>query len=264
MKNMRRGVIEMLEELFGLANKVAVVTGAGSGIGLSLSRALVRAGVRVAVVDRDKVAGQKAAEELRGNTKSAKAFYADIAKENEVAQMVTAVEKEMGPIDILINNAGINIRKKAMEYDLSEWERILNINLTGAFITSRAVGKGMIARRSGRIVNISSIASTIGLVDRAPYCASKGGLSQLTKVLAIEWAPYGITVNAIGPGYMNTPLIANLIEQPDFKAQVKSQVPLGRIGETEDLHGILLVLCSKAGAYITGQTILIDGGWSIW
>ena len=261
---MRRGVIEMLEELFGLANKVAVVTGAGSGIGLSLSRALVRAGVRVAVVDRDKVAGQKAAEELRGNTKSAKAFYADIAKENEVAQMVTAVEKEMGPIDILINNAGINIRKKAMEYDLSEWERILNINLTGAFITSRAVGKGMIARRSGRIVNISSIASTIGLVDRAPYCASKGGLSQLTKVLAIEWAPYGITVNAIGPGYMNTPLIANLIEQPDFKAQVKSQVPLGRIGETEDLHGILLVLCSKAGAYITGQTILIDGGWSIW
>jgi len=254
----------MLEELFGLANKVAVVTGAGSGIGLSLSRALVRAGVRVAVVDRDKVAGQKAAEELRGKGASAKAFYADIAKEKEVAQMVTAVEKEMGPIDILINNAGINIRKKAMEYDLSEWERILNINLTGAFITSRAVGKGMIARRSGRIVNISSIASTIGLVDRAPYCASKGGLSQLTKVLAIEWAPYGITVNAIGPGYMNTPLIANLIEQPDFKAQVKSQVPLGRIGETEDLHGILLVLCSKAGAYITGQTILIDGGWSIW
>jgi NAD(P)-dependent dehydrogenase (short-subunit alcohol dehydrogenase family) len=259
----RRGV-KMFEQLLDLSDKVAVVTGAGSGIGLSLSRLLVRAGVRVAIVDRDRAAGQKAAEGLRGNTESAKAFYADISKENEVEQMVAAVEKEIGPVDILVNNAGINIRKKAMEFDLSEWEQILKINLTGTFITSRAVARGMIARRSGRIVSISSIASAIGLVDRAPYCASKAGVSQLTKVLAIEWAPYGITVNAIGPGYMNTPLIANLMEQPDFKAQVRSQVPLGRVGETEDLHGIILVLCSRAGAYITGQTIYIDGGWSIW
>lgn len=261
---MERGVVKMIEQLLGLANKVAIVTGGGSGIGLSLSRVLVQAGVKVAIVDKDKAASQTAAEELRGNTESAKAFYADISKESEVEQMVAAVEKEMGPIDILVNNAGINIRKKAMDFNLSEWEQIIKINLTGTFITSRAVAKGMIARRSGRIVNISSIASAIGLVDRAPYCASKGGVSQLTKVLAIEWAPYGITVNAIGPGYMNTPLIANLVEQPDFKSQVRSQVPIGRIGETKDLHGIFLVLCSKAGAYITGQTIYIDGGWSIW
>lgn len=261
---MGRRAIEMLKEFLGLANKVAIVTGAGSGIGLSISRVLVQAGVRVAIVDRDRVAGEKAAEELRGNTESAKAFYADISKENEVDRMVAAVEKEMGPVDILVNNAGINIRKKAVEFDLSEWKQVLNINLTGTFITSRAVAKGMIARRSGRIVNISSVASAIGLVDRAPYCASKGGVSQLTKVLAIEWAPYGITVNAIGPGYMNTPLIANLLNEPGFQDMVRSQVPLGRVGETEDLHGIILVLCSKAGAYITGQTIYIDGGWSIW
>jgi 2-deoxy-D-gluconate 3-dehydrogenase len=191
-------------------------------------------------------------------------FTADISKENEMEKIAAEIEARMGPVDILVNNAGINIRKKAMDFELSEWEQILDVNLTGTFITSRAVAKGMIARRSGRIVNISSVASAIGLVDRAPYCASKGGVSQLTKVLAIEWAPYGITVNAIGPGYMNTPLIANLMDQPDFKALVRSQVPLGRVGETEDLHGIILVLCSKAGAYITGQTIYIDGGWSIW
>ncbi|NIT04495.1 SDR family oxidoreductase, partial [Candidatus Saccharibacteria bacterium] len=115
-----------------------------------------------------------------------------------------------------------------------------------------------------RIVNISSIAGNIGMTDRAPYCASKGGVSQLTKVLAIEWAPYGVTVNAIGPGFIRTPLISALFKNPDFQEMVRNSTPMGRIGETEDLQGILLVLCSKAGDYITGQTIYIDGGWSVW
>jgi NAD(P)-dependent dehydrogenase (short-subunit alcohol dehydrogenase family) len=122
----------------------------------------------------------------------------------------------------------------------------------------------MIRRRAGRIVNMSSVASAIGLIDRAPYCASKGGVSQLTKVLAIEWAPYGVTINAIGPGFMRTPLISELVDGSDFKNTVRALVPMQRIGETQDLQGILLVLWAKAGAYIRGQTVYVDGGWSIW
>jgi NAD(P)-dependent dehydrogenase (short-subunit alcohol dehydrogenase family) len=250
--------------LFDLPGKVGIVTGGSSGIGLSVAKALARTGVKIAIVNRTAGTGEKAAAEIRKEGGIAASFPADVTRKDNVEAVVEAIEGEMGAVDILVNSAGINIRRKALEFGLREWQQILDTNLTGTFLACQAVGRRMIARGKGRIVNISSIGSAIGLVDRAPYCSSKGGLSQLTKVLAIEWAPYGITVNAIGPGYMNTPLIANLMKQPGFQELVTSQVPLGRVGETEDLHGILLVLCSKAGAYITGQTIYIDGGWSIW
>ncbi len=254
----------MYEEMFDLKGKVAIVTGGNSGIGLSMAQTLAKAGVNVAIVNRRAEEGQKAADSMRDQGGEAQAFPADVSKKDEVEAVIKAVEEQMGPVDILVNSAGINIRKKALEYDLSEWQQILDINLMGTFIACQAVGRRMVDRRKGRIVNISSIAGNIGMTDRAPYCASKGGVSQLTKVLAIEWAPYGVTVNAIGPGFIRTPLISALFKNPDFQEMVRNSTPMGRIGETEDLQGILLVLCSKAGDYITGQTIYIDGGWSVW
>jgi len=254
----------MFEEMFDLKGKVAIVTGGSSGIGFSMAQTLSRAGVNVAIVNRRPEEGQRAAEKIREQGGEAETFPADVSKKDEVEAMVRAVEDEMGPVNILVNSAGINIRKKAVEYDISEWQQIIDINLTGTFLTCQAVGRRMIERRRGRIVNISSIASIIGMTDRAPYCASKGGINQLTRVLAIEWAPYGVTVNGIGPGFIRTPLIAELMKDPTFQEMIRSSTPLQRIGETEDLHGILLVLCSKAGYFITGQTIYIDGGWTVW
>jgi len=250
--------------MFDLKGKVAIVTGGNSGIGLSMAETLCKAGVKVAIVNRRAEEGQKAAENMRGQGGEAQAFPADVSKKDEVEAIVKAVEEKMGPVDILVNSAGINIRKKAVEYDISEWQQILDINLMGTFIVCQAVGKRMIDQRRGRIVNISSIASTIGLTDRTPYCASKGGVNQLTKCLAIEWAPYGVTINAIGPGYIRTPLIAGLMKDPAFQEMVNKSTPMQRIGEPEDLQGILLVLCSKAGDYITGQTIYVEGGWTVW
>ena len=255
---------EILQEMFGLGNKVAVITGGNSGIGLSMARILGNAGARLAIVNRTRKTGDVAVSSLSEEGLVARAFSADVSIKEAVDDMVYDVEKEMGNIDILVNSAGVNIRKKAIEYNEEDWDQMLNINLKGTFLTCQAVGRRMTERGSGRIVNISSIASFVGLTDRAPYCASKGGVTQLTKALAVEWATYGVTVNAIGPGFVRTPLITGLLKDPGFQEKVATLVPMQRIAEPEDLQGILLVLCSKAGSYITGQTIYVDGGWSIW
>ena len=255
---------QIFEKIFDLENKVGIVTGGSSGIGFAIARALGYAGVKIAIVNRHEASGSEAAANLCEDGIEAKAFSCDVSIKDDVEAMVEAVEKALGPVDILVNSAGLNIRKKALEFDPAEWDQILDTNLKGSFLTCQAVGRRMVQRRCGHIVNISSIAAFIGLSDRAPYCASKGGVSQLTKVLAIEWAANGVTVNAIGPGYVRTPLIAELMEDNSFQKTVRAQVPMQRIAEAEDLQGILLVLCSKAGAYITGQTIYVDGGWSVW
>jgi len=255
---------QIFENIFDLTDKVGIITGGSSGIGLAVARTLGSAGVKVAVVNRTETAGKAAAAGLNAEGIEAKAFPCDVSKIEAVEAMVEAVEETLGPVDILVNSAGINMRKKALEFEPAEWNQILDINLKGTFLTCQTVGRRMVARRCGHIVNISSVGSFIGLTDRAPYCASKGGVSQLTKVLAIEWATSGVTVNAIGPGYVRTPLITALLEDPGFQEMMQTQVPMKRIAEPEDLQGILLVLCSKAGAYITGQTIYVDGGWSLW
>jgi NAD(P)-dependent dehydrogenase (short-subunit alcohol dehydrogenase family) len=254
---------QIFEKIFDLKDKVGIITGGSSGIGLGIAQTLGYAGVKIAVVNRTETTGREAAVGLNEEGIEAKAFPCDVSRKEDVEAMVESVEETLGPADILVNSAGINIRKKALEFDPAEWNQILDTNLKGTFLTCQTVGRRMVERRSGHIVNISSVAALIGLTDRAPYCASKGGVSQLTKVLAIEWATSGVTVNAMGPGYVRTPLITGLMEDTGFQKMINTQVPMKRIAETEDLQGIILVLCSKAGAYITGQTIYVDGGWSI-
>jgi NAD(P)-dependent dehydrogenase (short-subunit alcohol dehydrogenase family) len=254
----------IFEKIFDLKDKVGIITGGSSGIGLAIAQTLGYAGVKIAVVNRTEASGKEAVARLGEEGIEAIAVPCDVSRKKDVEAMVEEVEENLGSIDILVNSAGINLRKKALEFDAAEWDQILDINLKGTFLACQIVGRRMVERSSGHIVNISSIAAFIGLSDRAPYCASKGGVSQLTKALAIEWATSGVTVNAIGPGYVRTPLITELLGDSNFQKTVHTQVPMKRIAETEDLQGILLVLCSKAGAYITGQTIYVDGGWSIW
>jgi NAD(P)-dependent dehydrogenase (short-subunit alcohol dehydrogenase family) len=253
----------MIDRLFDLGGKTAVVTGGSSGIGFALAEALARAGVRVAIVNRTRKTGEGAAQKLSSEGREVRAFCADVTDLGQVEAMAEAVESQMGPIEILVNSHGINIRKDALHFPPEEWNEILAINLTGTFYTCQAVGKRMTARGTGRVVNVSSIGSLVGLENRAAYCASKGGVTQLTKVLAMEWAARGVRVNAIGPGFIRTPLIDALLQSPGFDERVKTLVPCQRVGETHDLVGLVLLLCSRAADYITGQTIYVDGGWSI-
>ncbi len=253
----------MTTDLFQLKDKVALVTGGSSGIGREIAGALAAAGAQVAIINRTPQAGRQAAEEINQAGGKALACPADVSKEDEVEAAVEAVARELGPPDILVNSHGINLRKAALEFDLAEWRQIIDINLTGVFLACRAVGRLMLERRSGSIVNISSVVSLVGRVGLTPYSASKGGVSQLTRNLALEWAPRGVRVNAVGPGFVRTPLTAPLFNSPEFLEEVTRLVPLGRAGEPRDLTGLVLLLSSPAGAYITGQTIYVDGGWSI-
>jgi 2-dehydro-3-deoxy-D-gluconate 5-dehydrogenase len=261
---MEKKSAKVLEKMFSLQGTVALVTGGASGIGFGISQMISDVGGKVAIVDANRENGERAGEVIRKGGGEAISFQCDISKEVEVEEIAQRVEKSLGPVDILVNSAGINIRKKALEFSVAEWQKIIDVNLTGTFLACRAVGKRMVARRSGRIVNIASIGSLIGIGDLGPYCASKAGVSQLTKVLAIEWAPFGVLVNAIGPGRIRTPLTADLIKTEGFDEMIKATVPLQKIGDPEDLVGIVLLLCSSAGSYITGQTVYIDGGWSLW
>jgi gluconate 5-dehydrogenase len=253
----------MIWKLFDIRDQVAMITGGSSGIGLAIAETLTKAGAKVAIVNRDADVGRAVATKLVSLGGQAHAFPVDVGVKENVESVVEAIISHFGGIDILVNSAGINIRKKAIDFSLSDWQKILDINLTGTFAVCQAVGRHMISRRKGRIINISSVAALVGLPDRAPYCASKAGVSQLTKVLAVEWAAYGVTVNAIGPGFIKTPLIVDLLNDPSFQKKIEDTVPMQRVGETSDLQGIVLVLCSGAGAYITGQTIYIDGGMSL-
>jgi NAD(P)-dependent dehydrogenase (short-subunit alcohol dehydrogenase family) len=251
-----------LEGLFDLTGRVALVTGGSSGIGLTISHALATQGAEVAIVNRTLHTGQQAVDEIRARGGKAISHSADVSQLNDVEKAVQMIEENVGPIDILVNCAGINIRKDAVAFKSDEWRQVIETNLSGTFHTCQAVGRRMITRSRGKILNISSIASAIGMKGRVAYCSSKGGVNQLTKALAVEWAPFGINVNAIAPGFIETPLISALTTDAKFQENVKAWVPLGRIGKPRDLIGVVLTLCSDAGAYITGQVIFIDGGWS--
>ena len=250
-----------MSNLFSLEGRVALVTGSAQGLGYTIARGMLDAGARIVLNDVSAAALARAQAALRAEGFDAPGYVFDISDEARVEAAVDAIEREVGPIDILVNNAGIHRRNLLIDMPVEDWRKVIDVNLSGAFIVGRAVARGMIARSYGKIVNISSINAAMVRPNIGNYCAAKGGIVTLTKSMATEWGPYNINVNAIGPGYFLTDLTRPLSEDPTFDQWVKSEVPLRRWGNPEEIVGLAVMLASPASDYISGQTIYIDGGW---
>ena len=250
--------------LFDLTGKVALVTGASKGLGSAIAVGLAQAGARLALCARspEGLAETRAAVEAAGG--EARTFEMDVLSRASVRDAVGAAVAELGRIDILVNNAGVNVRKPALELAEEEWDRVVDTNLKGYFLVAQAVGAHMVARRSGKVINVSSIFGAVGMNNQLAYAASKGGVGQLTKVMAIEWAPHGVTVNAVGPTYFETPLVAALRNDPERFQFINERTPMGRWGQPEELVGTIVYLAAPASDFVTGQTVYVDGGWTIW
>jgi NAD(P)-dependent dehydrogenase (short-subunit alcohol dehydrogenase family) len=251
-------------EQFRLDGRVALVTGASRGLGKAMALALAGAGATVALAGRDAATLHPVAEEIREALGTpALAVPLDLADLDAHSRAIEAVLREFGHIDILVNNAGINIRKDTLQYTPADWDAVLDTNLKGAFFLTQAVGKHMISRGGGKVLNISSMTAFLGLPTVPAYTASKAALQQLTRLLAVEWADHNIQVNAIAPGWILTDLTAPLKEAPHLQPRyqwVLSRTPAGRFGNPEELAGAAVFLCSPAADFITGQVLAVDGG----
>ena len=246
----------MSKSLFDLSGKRALITGSSQGIGLSLARGLAAAGAKVVLNGRSKEKLDAAAAAIDG----AVGYSFDIAEQDQVTQAVDRIEESEGPIDILVNNAGIQRRQPLEDFPLETWKELMRINLDGVFITSQAVANKMIPRGRGKIINIASLQSEAARYSIAPYTASKGAVKNLTKGMCTDWARHGLQINAIGPGYFETPLNQALIDNPEFDAWLKTRTPAGRWGKVEELQGACIFLASEASSFVNGQTLYIDGG----
>lgn len=239
--------------LFDLTGRTALVTGSTRGIGLALARALAGAGARVAINGRSAETVEAVAAGIAG----AVAAPFDVTDEEAVADGVACI----GPVDVLVNNAGMTMRRPLEEFSLEEWRRILDLNLTSAFLVARAVVPGMVERgRGGKIVNVCSLMSEVARETIGPYTASKGALKLLTRAMCADWARHGIQANGIGPGYFRTELTEPLQADPQFDAWLRARVPTGRWGEPEDLGGTIVFLASAASDFVNGQIVYVDGG----
>lgn len=247
-------------ENFSLAGKTALVTGSSQGIGLALAEGLAAAGAKVVLNGRDtrKLANAELALKAKGHAVSTAAF--DVTNEAEAAPAIDALEKRQGAIDILINNAGMQFRTPLEDYPLEKWRELFRVNVESAFIVGKAVSKGMIARRRGKIINISSVQSELGRPTIAPYTATKGAIKMLTKGMCADWAKHGIQVNAIGPGYFKTPLNQALVDNPEFSSWLEKRTPAGRWGNVEELVGAAVFLSSDASSFVNGHILYVDGG----
>jgi len=251
-----------IESLFGLNDRVAVVTGGASGIGLASAALLAEAGAKVAVVDRDRAEAEKACAGLSGTGHLA--LGADVAHEAEVDAACAEIAKRLGRIDVLVNCAGIAIRRPATEVSLADWDKVIAVNMTGTFLFSRAAARHMIAAgRGGSIVQIASIMglSGGGLYPNISYQTSKGAVVNMTRALAVEWAPHNIRVNAVAPTWVKTPFIAGLMQQPELIKRIESVTPLARLAEPEDVASAVLYLAGPAAGMVTGHTLFVDGGF---
>jgi 2-deoxy-D-gluconate 3-dehydrogenase len=246
-------------------SKIAFVTGAGSGLGQASAVALAQAGADVALTELPgkEAAAQETVRMVEAAGRRALAVPLDVTHLPMIHEAVDQVLKQFGRLDILVNNAGINIPRLALDVTEDDWDRVLDVNLKGVFFVAQAVAnRAMVPRGRGKIINIASQNGVIGYFYRAAYCSSKAGVVNLTRVLALEWAKYRINVNAIGPTFLETPLTRPMFENAEFKADVLSRIPLGRIGKPEDVVGAVVYLASPASDLVTGHTLLVDGGWT--
>jgi len=247
---------------FDLGGRVAIVSGAGRGMGSHFAVALARYGADIVLCSRTRSELEEVGAEIRGLGRRVLIQQMDVLKNSEIQAMVEATVKEFGKIDILVNNAGLNVPQWAEEVTEEAWDRVMNTNLKGLFFVAQAVGRVMIKQKRGKIINISSQSGSVGLIMRAAYCASKGGVNLLTKVLAVEWAKYNVLVNAIAPTFVETPLTKPMLAQEDFRNYVLGNIPLGRVGKPGDVIGALIYLASEASSMVTGHVLLVDGGWT--
>ncbi len=247
--------------LFSLEGKTAIVTGGSRGLGKAMTQALSEAGTKVAIISRTESELEKTATEINNQGGDCTYKALDVTNRVDFEEFVKELYEKNGSIDILINGAGVNKRYPFLEFPEDEWNQVMNINLKSVFQATQIVVPYMQKNQYGKIINIASLTSQIGLPNMVAYVSSKGAISQFTKALAVELAQSGINVNAIGPGYFKTELTMPLFKDEEKVAWMKSRIPFKRIGEPEDLKGVAVFLASKASDYITGQTIYVDGGW---
>ncbi len=250
-----------MSELFSVKDKVVLITGSSRGLGASFAAGFAAHGAKVIINGTNQVTVEQSVQEIKAKGGQAAGYAFDTSNSQQVILQIAAIEAENGPIDILINNAGIQRRAPLEEMSENDWRKVIDVNLNAAFIVSKYVAQGMIARRQGKIINITSLMAEGARTSTGNYAAAKGGLKMLTKAMATEWGKFNIQVNAIGPGYFRTELTENLAADPQFDTWVKQRVPSGRWGEPSELVGAAIFLASKASDYINGHTIYVDGGW---
>jgi 2-dehydro-3-deoxy-D-gluconate 5-dehydrogenase len=250
--------------MFDLSGKVAVITGGASGIGLGIARGMASAGARVVLIGRDRCKGYAAIDAFPGGSASGLFIPADITNHCECVEAIEQAEQHFGNLNILVNNAGMNIRKQGHELTVEDWHRIVDTNLSGAHFCAQAIHGAFVRAGGGKIINIGSMLSLFGTTYGSAYAASKGGIVQLGKAWAVEWAPQNIQVNTLLPGWIETELTAEAKRLfPDLEAGILSRTPQGRWGKPEDIAGIAVALCSRECDFVTGAVIPVDGGYSI-
>jgi len=246
-----------------LAGKVALVTGATGGIGAATAELLGAAGAKVFLAARATDRLEALVGRLRARGITCAAESAPLSGAGSAAELTARVNADLGPIDVLVNSAGINRPQRAEDVTEQNWDAIFEINVRAMFFVCQAVGREMIARRAGTIVNVSSQSGEVALPLRAAYCASKGALNQLTRTLALEWAPHGVTVNAVAPTFVETPFTAGMFKDEAFKRYVLDSIPMGKMAEPRDVANAVLFLASDMARMITGHVLTVDGGWTI-
>ncbi|MFN8617364.1 MAG: glucose 1-dehydrogenase [Dehalococcoidia bacterium] len=251
-------------QIFDLSGRVAVVTGAGRGLGRSMAIALAAAGADIVAASRTALEIESLRDEVRAMGRRAEAITCDATDPGDCERLAAETVARLGRADILVNNAGINIRKPVLELAPEEYRQVLATNLEGYFLCARAFGRHLVGQGSGKVINISSIMGRVALANQAAYASSKGAIEQLTKVLAIEWAPRNVQVNAIGPTYFETDLTRPLFEDEERHDFITGRTPMGRWGQPHELAGAVIFLASDASNYVTGHTLMVDGGWTAW
>jgi NAD(P)-dependent dehydrogenase (short-subunit alcohol dehydrogenase family) len=250
---------------FRLDGRHALVTGGARGLGRVIAQALAEAGADVAIASRSLAACETAAAEIADATgRRTLGLAADITVTKDVDQMIAGVESTLGPIDILVNNAGINVRGASEQLAEADWDAVIATNLKAPFLCARAVGVGMRERKWGRVINLGSIMGVVALPGRSPYAASKAGVINLTRVLALEWAGTGVTANALCPGAFGTEMNRALLDDPVRYQEFVRRIPMGRWGELDEIAGAAVFLASDAASYVTGSALFVDGGWTAW